>query len=295
MDLEAKFPRLFKLYENINEDALGLVAAGVAFYFLLAVFPTLAAIVSLYGIFSDPVFVSDQIDLMARFLPIEAVNIFSNQVDSLLKANSQVLSISFFISTLFAIYSAAKGVEALIKGLNITYNEREKRGFFRLSFTGFILTAGFIVYLLLALTTVAGLPAFFKLFHFPEITTEIYLFVRWPLLFFTALLGLEILYSFAPSHTRFKWNWISWGSVTATCLWLFASSFFSFFVSNFGSYNETYGSISAIVILLLWFWMSAMTILFGAEINHIFNPQDAAEQKPELNLAAGSETPPAGS
>lgn len=295
MDLKNKFPRLFDLYENINDDALGLVAAGVAFYFLMAVFPALAAIVSLYGIFSDPVFVSDQINLMSRFLPEEAVSIFAGQVDSLLKTGSQTLSISFLISTMFAIYSAAKGVGALIKGLNITYNEREKRGFIRLTLTGFILTAGLIVYMLLALTTVAGLPAFFKLFHFPEITTEIYLFVRWPLLFFTALIGLEILYSFAPSHSRSKWNWISWGSVIATCLWLFASSFFSFFISNFGSYNETYGSISAIVILLLWFWMSAMTILFGAEVNHIFNPQDAVEKKPELDLSAGSEEQTTGS
>lgn len=292
MNLNKKFPRLFALYENIDEDALGLIAAGVAFYFLMAAFPALAAIISLYGIFSDPAFVGEQINLLSRFLPAEAVSIFASQTNSLLKAGSETLSISFLISIMFAIYSAAKGIGALIKGLNITYNEREKRGFIKLSLTGFILTSGLMIYLLTALTMVAGLPAFLKIFNFPEFTTKLYLFIRWPLLFFTALVGLEILYSFAPSHARFKWNWISWGSVTATCIWLFASSFFSFFITNFGSYNETYGSISAIVILLLWFWMSAMTILFGAEINHLFNPQDAIEKKPELNLKAGSEEPP---
>ena len=288
MNLKLSFPRLFQLYENTENDYLGLIAAGIAFYFLMAAFPALAAAISLYGIFSDPHFVNDQIDQLSRFLPKEAIAIFADQAKSLTAASQQVLSLSFFISIILAIYSSGKSVGALIKGLNIAYNEKEKRGFFVLSITGFVLTAGLMVYLLLALTLIAVVPAIVNIVRLPEMTSQVYLLVRWPLLYFTALFGIQVLYAFAPSRTKIKWEWISWGGVAATTLWLGASSFFSLFVTYFGNYNETYGSISAIIILLLWFWITAMTILLGAEINHVFDGREAGRPKAELNLKDGS-------
>ncbi len=287
-DLKNKYPRLYNLYVNTNEDYLGLIAAGIAFYFLMAAFPALAAAVSLYGIFSDPNFISDQINLLSRFLPKEALAIFANQATSLVSSSNSALSISFLISVVFALYSATKGVGSLIKGLNIAYNEKEKRKFFRLALTGFMLTFVLLAYLLGALTLIAGLPAFFNIIHLPDFTSDIYLVLRWPLLFMTALFGLEILYFYGPSHTKPRWQWISPGSFIATILWLIVSSGFSLFVTHFGKYNETYGSISAIIVLLLWFWLSAMTILMGAEINQSFRPSE--RHRKNLNLAAGSET-----
>ena len=284
-------PKLVQLYNNINEDYLGLLAAGVAFYFLMAAFPALAAAISLYGIFSDPHFIQDQVNLLSQFLPPEALAIFDSQITRLLQTNGGALGLSFVVSTLFAIYSATKGVGALIKGLNIAYDEKERRGVIQLSITGFILTAGLMIYLLVALTLIAGLPAFFNIVPVPGLTANIYLMLRWPLLFMTALLGLEVLYSYAPCHKKFKWRWISKGSFWATLLWIMVSSLFSLFVANFGNYNETYGSISAIIILLLWFWLSAMIILLGAEINHTFKRKRPGEDAEKLSMEVGSEAP----
>lgn len=281
--------KLVELYNNVNEDYLGLLAAGVAFYFLMAAFPALAAAISLYGLFSDPHFIEEQINLLSRFLPPEALSIFTSQITRLLQTSGGTLGLSFVIGTLFALYSATKGVGALIKGLNIAYNQKERRGVIQLSLTGFVLTAGLLVYLLTALTLIAGLPAFFNIVSLPVLTADIYLMLRWPLLFMTSLLGLEILYSYAPCHKKFKWRWFSKGSFSATLIWITASSFFSLFVENFGNYNETYGSISAIIILLLWFWMSAVIILLGAEINHTFKRKSAHEAENKLDLTSGSE------
>ena len=284
--LKSRYPKVFDLYENINDDYLGLLAAGVAFYFLMASFPALAAAISLYGIFSDPHFIEDQINGLSKILPREAIDIFGSQAKTLSAASGGALGVSFLLSTLLALYSSTKGVGALIKGLNIAYNEKEKRSALRLTATGFVLTAGLLVYMLLALTLIAGMPAIFSLIKIPGVTFDIYLLLRWPLLFMTALLGLEFLYAFAPCHSRLNRHWMSWGSLTATALWTLASACFSLFVSNFGNYNETYGSISAIVILLLWFWMSAMTILLGAEINFAFSDH---QNRNDVNLKAGSE------
>lgn len=292
MNLKERFSKVFELYNNINEDYLGLLAAGVAFYFLMAAFPALAAAVSLYGLFSDPHFIGQQINGLSQFLPREAVDIFGHQAITLSNASGGALGLSFVISTILAIYSATKGVGALIKGLNIAYNEKERRGVIKLSITGFILTAGLLAYLLIALTLIAGLPAFFNIVRIPGLTPDFYLLLRWPLLFMTALLGLEILYSFAPCHGKFKWRWMSKGSICATIIWTTMSSFFSLFVSHFGNYNETYGSISAIIILLVWFWMSGMIILLGAEINYTFGRKKPGPKTAELNLKAGSENQP---
>lgn len=259
--------KLIEFYENVSEDYLGLVAAGIAFYFLMAAFPALAAAISLYGLFSDPVFVSDQINILSRFLPKEALEIFASQATALVQTGSGALGIGFIISVIFAIYSSTKGIAALIKGLNIAYNVREKRNYFKLLLTGFTLTFVLMGYLLIALSLIAGLPAVLNLIPLPDITSALYLYLRWPLLFITAMIGLEILYFFGPAHREPKWRWFSWGGLAATVMWLVVSNLFSLFVANFGKYNETYGSISAIIILLLWFWLSALMILIGAEIN----------------------------
>lgn len=256
-----------RLADNMSQDYVGLVAAGIAFYFLMAAFPALAAIISLYGIFSDPNFVSDQLDSLAPFLPQEAFKILADQAQALVSSRSDALSISFLISTMFAVYSATKGMVALIQGFNIAYNEREHRNLVVLRLTAFTLTLIMMVYFLTALTLIAGLPAVLHIFPLPEIVSQTVLWIRWPLLFFTAIIGLEILYYFGPCHSARQWRWISWGSFISTIFWLVISAVFSTFVSNFGNYNEVYGSLSAIVLLLLWFWLSGLMILFGAEFN----------------------------
>lgn len=259
-----------RLWDGVTKDNLNFLAAGIAFYFLMAVFPALAAVISLFGLFSDPVIIREQLLSLGSIVPPEVIAIFSSQVEGLLESGNHSLGLGFALSLLITVFSATRGVTALIQGLNVVYKEKEKRNYITRVLIGYGLTFLLLVYMLLALALVAGMPAVIAMAPLIHDYTDWLLALRWPILFFTALVGLETIYLFAPSHSRPRWHWISWGSLLATGLWLVMSSIFSTFVSHFGSYNETYGSISAIVVLLLWFWLSALTILLGAEINESF-------------------------
>lgn len=277
MNFKNQFSKLLKLYENITNDYLGLIAAGVAFYLLLAAFPAMAALVSLYGLFSDPHFVAEQINLLERFLPPQSLEIFTEQATKLVSADQKALGFGFIVSLVIAIYSATKGIGALIQGMNIAFDEKETRNFFKLTVTEYTLTFIVLAYVLIALTLIAALPVILNMLFIPKT----YLFLRWPLLFFTGIVGVQMLYSYGPSHARYKWQWMSIGAFAASILWVGISIGFSYFVQNFGSYNETYGSISAIIILLLWLWLSAIAILVGAEINNIYSKTTAYKRHPQ--------------
>lgn len=260
---------LLELRMRMDENYTSLVAAGMAFYFFLATFPALAALVSLYGLFSDPAYIEEHLKLLARFLPSDALSIIADQARQLVQSSEDALNLGLIVSLALTLYSAAKGIGALIKGLNIIYKRRETRGFFVLNFTAVTLTFLMLIYFLLALTVIAGIPAIFNFIHLPEKFADMMLWIRWPLLFGTGFAGFEVLYAYAPSPRRSEKISTVTGSLFATALWMGASAIFSAFVINFGSFNETYGSLSAIVILLLWLWLSAMTILMGAELNAI--------------------------
>lgn len=262
----------------LQQDYLGLISAGVAFYFLLAIFPALGALISIYGVFSDPKFVADQLQLLKRFLPPEALKILADQAYSIVKSHEGALGFGFALSVFLAVYSATKGVNALISGFNIAYNVKETRNFVTLNFTAFTLTFVMLVYFLISLGLIAVLPLVAHVLPFPEHVLGWLFLLRWPLLFVAAIGGLEILYYYGPAHEQRVWHWCSKGSLIATILWLIISSLFSLFVYNFGNYNETYGSLSAVIILLLWFWLSALTVLFGAEVNTVL--KDWRDQKP---------------
>ncbi len=255
------------LYRRAQENYIGLVAAGVAFYFFMGAFPALAALISLYGLFSDPKFITEQLEGFSNFLPPDSFNILVGQARAIAGSSGAALSLGLVFGIILTIYSATKGVNALIKGFNIAYDKKETRNIVVLNGTAFFLTFVLMVYFLMSLMLVAFMPAFFQLIHLPDLIMTSALSLRWPILFCLAVMGLEILYYFGPNFKRPKWQWMSWGSFIATILWLACSSFFSLFVSNFGNYNETYGSLGAVAVLLLWFWLSAMMILFGAEIN----------------------------
>ncbi len=274
---------LLRLFQNIGDDYIGLLAAGVAFYFFMAAFPALGALISLYGIFSDPEFVGQQLDYLSNFMPAESLKILEDQAASISGSDQAALGLGFIVGLLLAIYATTKGVSALIKGLNIAFNEREKRNIIVLNYTAFILTFVIMVYMLFALSLIALMPAFFHFIHVPDSISTPLLLLRWPLLMLSAIVGLQMIYYYAPSHTKPKWKWFSWGAVVAMLFWIGGSSLFSLFVSNFGHYNETYGSLGAVAVLLLWFWLNALTILLGAEVNASFL-DDKAQEKPEIHL-----------
>lgn len=261
---------LFRLYQHIDEDYIGLLAAGVAFYFFMAAFPAIAALISLYGLFSDPAFVTDQIENLSNFVPQESLKILSDQARSIAASSQAALGLGFIVGIVLTIYATTKGVKALMQGLNIAYNVRERRNVLVLNSTAFTLTFVMMVYMLFALSLVALMPALFQFIHLPDSFSSTLLLLRWPLLSLSAVGALQIIYYYAPCHVKPEWRWISWGSIVATLFWLGGSSLFSLFVSNFGNYNETYGSLGAVAVLLLWFWLNALTVLFGAEVNASF-------------------------
>lgn len=268
-----------RLFQNISDDYVGLLAAGVAFYFFMAAFPAIGALISLYGLFSDPAFIPEQLDNLHSLLPPESLKILADQAGSIAASDQAALGLGFAVGVLLAIFSTTKGVMALIQGLNVAYNIKERRNILAVNYTAFMLTFVMMLYMLFALTLIALMPAFFNIIHMPEKISLWLLALRWPLLLFSASVGLQMIYHFAPNHRNHKWRWFSWGSVVATLFWIGGSSLFSLFVSNFGNYNETYGSLGAVAVLLLWFWLSALTILLGAEVNAGFHIPAPGEKK----------------
>jgi membrane protein len=255
------------LYKNINNDNVTLISAGIAFYFLMAIFPAIAAGISIYGLFSDPYEVMEKAKAVEQFLPKDAMGILMDQAGKIASADTGVLSFSLLTSLLLTLYTTMQGAKALITGCNIAYNCAERRNVFKLNLTAYALTLFLVVYFILSLGLVAIIPAVVGVLNIFYPLDILLLWCRWPAMFVLALSGLSVVYRFAPSRLDPRWEWLNPGAVTATSLWLFLSSLFSAYVSNFGKYNETYGSLGAVVILLLWFLLTALTILLGAEVN----------------------------
>jgi membrane protein len=258
---------LWRTKAELSQDHVSMVAASIAFYGLLAVFPAIAAMISIWGLLFDPQQIAQQIESVSGALPQDAAGIVNDQAHAVAGGAGTGVSLAAVVCILLALYSASKGMQAMIEGLNIVYGEDEKRGFIKLTLMTLILTIGLIAMMIVALGLIAVLPALLGNLGLGEVFQALLTYARWPLLLVVALIGLAILYRFAPSREAPQWQWVSPGAVIATVLWLIGSIVFSIYVRNFGSYNETYGSLGAVVILLMWFWLSAFIVLLGAELN----------------------------
>lgn len=257
----------FRVKDEIGRDNVSVVAAGIAFYGLLALFPAIAALVALAGIVTEPTFVASQIDALAGTLPEEASAIILDQVREVAGADEGGLGVAAFIGLLIALWSSSKGVDTMITGLNVAYDEEEERGFIKRKLVVLGLTLALLVGLLATLGIAAALPAalaFLGDYPFWQTVAE---WARWPVLLVLAITGITVLYRFGPSRDPAKWRWLTPGSAVATVLWVLGSLAFTFYVENFGSYNETFGTLGGVVILLTWLWLSAFVILLGAELD----------------------------
>ncbi|MCB2053199.1 MAG: YihY/virulence factor BrkB family protein [Geminicoccaceae bacterium] len=252
---------------EMSADHVSMVSAGVAFYGLLALFPAIAALVSIWGLVFDPQEVVRQIDQLRGILPEEAAAIVEDQATKVASGAGSAVSLAAIGGLALTLYSAAKGMKALIEGLNMIYDEEEKRGFFALNLTALLLTLGMLVVMIATLVMITVVPALLGHLGLGPMIETLVTWLRWPILFVVMILALAVLYRFAPSRAKPRWRWVSPGAVIATVLWVAGSMAFSFYVRSFGSYNETYGSIGAVVILLMWFWLSALIVLMGAELN----------------------------
>jgi membrane protein len=268
---------LWRTKAELSGDHVSMVAASIAFYGLLAMFPAVAAMISIWALMFDPQQIAEQIATVSGALPEDAAAIINDQAQSVAAGAGAGVSLAAAGGILLALYSASMGMTALIEGLNIIYDEEEERGFVKLTLMTLILTVGLIVMMVLALGLIAVMPALLGNLGLSDALRTVLAYARWPLLLVVTLVGLAVLYRYAPSRNEPQWQWVSPGAAIATVLWLIGSIAFSIYVRNFGSYNETYGSIGAVVILLMWFWLSAFIVLLGAELNCEIERQTARD------------------
>ncbi|WP_062234183.1 YihY/virulence factor BrkB family protein [Aureimonas sp. N4] len=267
---------LWRTYEEFSNDRLMLVAAGVTFYVLLALFPAITAFISIYGLFSDPASVRDQLQGLQGVLPGGALQIIGEQLQRITSQESAKLGFGMIFGLGVALWSANAGMKTLFDAMNIVYEEEEKRGFIKLTLITLGFTLGTIVALIVALMGVVVLPIVLEFLHLGSLETVL-LVLRWPILLVLVALGLSIIYRVGPSRSAARWRWIAPGSLFAAALWVVFSLLFSWYAQNFGSYDETYGSLGAAIGFMTWIWISTIVVLIGAELNAEMEHQTAID------------------
>jgi membrane protein len=258
---------LWRTYNDISEHRILAIAAGVTYYVLLAIFPALAALVSIYGFVADPGSITRHLDSLSAVVPGGALQILRDQITRLSEHAGSTLGLTVLIGLLISLWSAGSGVKALIDALNIVYEEKEKRSFVRLNLVALAFTLGTIGFMILALSATVVIPFLLNFVGLQQQTASLISLSRWPALLVLAAFGLAVIYRFAPSRTRPKWRWISYGSAFAAVVWLIGSVLFSWYASHFGNYDATYGTLGAAIGFLTWMWLSNVVILLGAQIN----------------------------
>jgi membrane protein len=258
---------LTNFWARLDRDHVSIMAAGTAFYALLSIFPGMSTLISIYGLVADPATIETQLNSLSGVLPQEALKLLSDQLHALVAAPRDKLGLGLLISLLIALWSATSGTGSLMQALTVAYEEREDRGI--LSFYGraIALTIGIGVFALLSLFLIAGIPAVIGSLPLSELWRDRISLIRWPLLAILAVVALGVLYRYGPARRNPCWNCLSIGTIAAAVLWLAGSAGFSFYVARFSSYDKTYGSLGAVVILLMWFYVTAYIILAGAELN----------------------------
>jgi membrane protein len=254
-----------RTWAEFIDDRIPTVAAGSTFYALLALFPALGVFVSLYGLFGDVGEAQKQIAALQGLLPEGGVRVLSDQINRLAAAPPGGLGLTFALSLVLSVWSSNAGTKALIEGLNIAYEARERRSFLTLNLVSLGFTAGGILFSVAGLATVVAVPGLLArvgLGHL--IGGSVW---RWPIMLAVMVAVLSGLYRFAPSHKHPHWRWVTPGGILATALWGAMSAAFSFYVGHWGHYDRTYGSLGALAGFMTWIWLSLIVVLLGAELN----------------------------
>lgn len=266
---------LLRVYRGISDDRILANAASVTFYALLALFPAIAAIVSIYGLFADPGSIAKELDSMSGVLPGGAVEVIRGQLTRLASQSNGALGIGFVIGLLVSLWSANGGIKALFDALNVIYEEKEERGFIRLNAVSLTFTLAMIAFLIVAIAAVVAIPV--ALHYLPGFIGTILNIARWPIIAALVALALAFIYRYGPSRREPEWRWISWGSAVAAIGWLAVSAIFSYYAANFGTFNRTYGSLGAVIGFMMWIWLSVIVILVGGKLNAEIEHQTARD------------------
>jgi membrane protein len=246
-------------------DQIPMIAAGVTFYALLALFPGLAAAVSLYGLVADVRAAQAHIAVLSHILPGGALEVIGDEMTLVARGQAGGLSLAFAVSLLTSIWSANGATGAIMTGLDIAYEVKETRGFIRRTLVSLAFTLGFLVYGVALIAILGAGPAVEALAGRPA--ALVFNLVAWSGLLVALLLGLAVLYRYGPSRKAAPWRWITWGSGGAVAIWLAMSVLFTLYVGNFGHFDRTYGALGAVIGFMVWLYLSAMVVLAGGELN----------------------------
>jgi membrane protein len=257
----------WRAWAEISDRNLFLIAGGVTYALLLALFPGLAALVSLYGLAFDTAQIEKQVATLSGVLPPQTLELLRQEMHNLVASSTGALGIAAIGGLLLALWSASRGMSGLITAINIAYEEQERRSFLKFNLITIGLTLGLVIGGILAIVLVAVLPAAVHLLAIGSATKWLLLLVQWPLLIVLAMAALAVLYRFGPDRAKPRWRWVTPGAVTATVFWIVASVGFTVYVANFNGYDKTYGSLGGVVVLLTWLYLSALMVLLGAVIN----------------------------
>jgi membrane protein len=269
---------LWRTYEDISSHRLLMIAAGVVFYAMLAVVPAITALVSIYGLFAKASTINEHLSFVAGVMPATAYEVIRDQITRIAGNNDGKLTFAFIFGLGLALWSANAGMKSIFDALNVVYDEDEKRSFITLNAISLTFTLCAVVALLTAVGAVVALPLVLQYLGLAEDRqTWLLALLRWPALLVLVILGLAVLYRFGPSRRDAKWRWLTPGSIFASFAWLAISALFSLYLSKFTDYNATYGSLGAVIGLMMWIWLSVTVVLIGAELNAEIEHQTARD------------------
>lgn len=266
-----------RVVQNIGRDNTSLVAAGIGLNALLAVFPALAVLVSVYGMFASPGDVATDLGPFLSILPGDASKLLTDQLQTLTTPKNHTLGFGAIVATIVALWNSRQGMSALMTATNIAYNQREQRGFLRQTALSIGFSMGAMFIFLVMLLVGVAVPLLLQRAPIGQGVTLAILVFRWVLLWSFAVLGFSLAYRYAPDRQAPKWRWVTWGSAIAATVWILGSLGFAAYVQNFGSYGKTYGALGGVIVLLMWFYLMGFTIVLGAEINAEMEHQTAVD------------------
>ncbi|WFU06483.1 YihY/virulence factor BrkB family protein (plasmid) [Rhizobium sp. CB3171] len=278
----------WRVIHEVSDDRITLVAAGVTFYLLLALFPALAALVSLYGFVADPASISDHLRSLALLLPPGSFDMIADRLNDLVERRSETLSVALFLGLGVALWSTHSGTLALFDAMNVAYEEAEKRGLVRLNLIALCFTLCAILAAILVIGSVAIMPLALSLLWLDQWKENLVLILRWPILLVLMIIAVTAIYRFGPSREPAKVRWLTWGAALATAGWIAMSLLFSIYLKNFANYDATYGTLGALIGFLIWIWLSMVILLVGAEVNAELEHQTAVDTTIGPALPMGS-------
>ncbi|WP_216641225.1 YihY/virulence factor BrkB family protein [Oceaniglobus roseus] len=256
----------WSVFQGMHELNLGLISAGVAFYGMLAIFPGVAALIALWGVFADPLIVDNQLQLLRNFVPEDAFDILDTQINQLILTTSSALGWTTAISTTAALWSSRAGVAALIRGLNAIYRV-SNRNSMRQTVVAVGVTLSLVGVALVALGSVVVAPIVLVFLPLGPLTQLALSAARWSIVVAVVLAGLAMIYRYGPNRRGQRPGWLTPGAVVAVVIWVSVSWGFSLYLTNFGKYNEIYGALGAVIALMMWLYLSAFVVLLGAFLN----------------------------